>query len=290
MSMQIITNARIVTAEAVVHGSVIIENGIIQEIKEGDFSSVGLDVDGEFVTPGIVDMHTDNLERHFFPRPNIDWDPVSAAIAHDGVCIASGVTTVFDSFSLGSWNKSEARGLTNLRRLLGGVDTARASGALRADHFVHWRCELPAPHLPELVDEFMAHPMTRLASLMDHTPGQRQYRDLEFFLNRNWRSELDEGEVAERLAQRRENQAAYADAHRGHVGASAASHGIVLASHDDNEIHKLVNDVIYIRAESGIMNSICCAVPLQLLAYYIAVARGCDVDKPKNLAKSVTVE
>lgn len=233
MSMQIITNARIVTAEAVVHGSVIIENGIIQEIKEGDFSSVGLDVDGDFVTPGIVDMHTDNLERHFFPRPNIDWDPVSAAIAHDGVCIASGVTTVFDSFSVGSWNKSEARGLTNLRRLLGGVDTARASGALRADHFVHWRCELPAPHLPELVDEFMAHPMTRLASLMDHTPGQRQYRDLEFFLNRNWRSELDEGEVAERLAQRRENQAAYADAHRGHVGASAASHGIVLASHDD---------------------------------------------------------
>jgi alpha-D-ribose 1-methylphosphonate 5-triphosphate diphosphatase len=206
MSMQIITNARIVMAESVVYGSVIIENGIIQEIKEGDFSGVGLDVDGDFVTPGIVDMHTDNLERHFFPRPNIDWDPVSAAIAHDGVCIASGVTTVFDSFSLGSWNKSEARGLTNLRRLLGGVDTARASGALRADHFVHWRCELPAPHLPELVDEFMAHPMTRLASLMDHTPGQRQYRDLEFFLNRNWRSELDEGEVAERLAQRRENQ------------------------------------------------------------------------------------
>jgi glucosamine--fructose-6-phosphate aminotransferase (isomerizing) len=65
---------------------------------------------------------------------------------------------------------------------------------------------------------------------------------------------------------------------------------IAVASHDDNEIHKFVDDVIYVRADSGIMNSICCAVPLQLLAYYIACARGCDVDKPKNLAKSVTVE
>ena len=65
---------------------------------------------------------------------------------------------------------------------------------------------------------------------------------------------------------------------------------LVLASHDDTEIDKLADDVIYVRAESGIMNSICCAVPLQLLAYYIAEARGCDVDKPKNLAKSVTVE
>ncbi|MDR1518528.1 MAG: glutamine--fructose-6-phosphate transaminase (isomerizing) [Planctomycetota bacterium] len=65
---------------------------------------------------------------------------------------------------------------------------------------------------------------------------------------------------------------------------------IAIASHGDRIIQGLADDVIYIRAESGIMNSICCAVPLQLLAYHIAVARGCDVDKPKNLAKSVTVE
>ena len=65
---------------------------------------------------------------------------------------------------------------------------------------------------------------------------------------------------------------------------------IALACLGDTEIAKLADDVIYVRAESGIMNSICCSVPLQLLSYYIAVERGCDVDKPKNLAKSVTVE
>ncbi len=65
---------------------------------------------------------------------------------------------------------------------------------------------------------------------------------------------------------------------------------IAIASQGDETVATLADDVIPVRAESGIMNSICCAVPLQLLAYHMAVARGCDVDKPKNLAKSVTVE
>lgn len=229
----VISNARIVMAERIVPGSLVVDDGRIVEIEENSMRASGMDFDGDYLIPGIVDMHTDNLERHFFPRPSIDWDPVSAAIAHDGACMASGITTVLDSFSLGSWNKSEARGLANLRRLLGGMDQARRSGALRADHHVHWRCELPAPHLPELVEEFMPHPKTRLASLMDHTPGQRQYRDLEFFLNRNWRSELDAAEIDARLASRRAEQASHVETHRAHVASVAARHGVVLAAHDD---------------------------------------------------------
>lgn len=65
---------------------------------------------------------------------------------------------------------------------------------------------------------------------------------------------------------------------------------IAITSLGDEKAASLAHDVIPIKAESGIMNSICCSVPLQLLSYHIAVARGCDVDKPKNLAKSVTVE
>ena len=65
---------------------------------------------------------------------------------------------------------------------------------------------------------------------------------------------------------------------------------IAIASHDDHEIQRHAEEVIRVHDEQGIMNSIVCAVPLQLIAYYIAVARGCDVDKPRNLAKSVTVE
>ncbi|MCC6475194.1 MAG: hypothetical protein IT514_15785 [Burkholderiales bacterium] len=65
---------------------------------------------------------------------------------------------------------------------------------------------------------------------------------------------------------------------------------IAIASHDDAQIAGAVDEVLRVRDDRGIMNALVCAVPLQLIAYYIAVARGCDVDKPRNLAKSVTVE
>jgi glucosamine--fructose-6-phosphate aminotransferase (isomerizing) len=65
---------------------------------------------------------------------------------------------------------------------------------------------------------------------------------------------------------------------------------IALATEGDRRIKKLANDVIYLPKALELIYPILVAVPLQLFAYYIAVARGCDVDKPRNLAKSVTVE
>lgn len=65
---------------------------------------------------------------------------------------------------------------------------------------------------------------------------------------------------------------------------------IAVACDGDHEIAKLVNDVIYIPETIEPIWPVLSVVPLQLLAYHIAVKRGCDVDKPRNLAKSVTVE
>ncbi len=65
---------------------------------------------------------------------------------------------------------------------------------------------------------------------------------------------------------------------------------IAIATEGNDRIAKKVNDVIYIPATLDPLNPLLAALPLQLLAYHIAVARGCDVDKPRNLAKSVTVE
>jgi glucosamine--fructose-6-phosphate aminotransferase (isomerizing) len=65
---------------------------------------------------------------------------------------------------------------------------------------------------------------------------------------------------------------------------------IALATEGDKQIGKVANDVIYLPKALEPINPILASVPLQLFAYHIAVARGCDVDKPRNLAKSVTVE
>jgi glucosamine--fructose-6-phosphate aminotransferase (isomerizing) len=65
---------------------------------------------------------------------------------------------------------------------------------------------------------------------------------------------------------------------------------IALATEGDKQIRKVADDVIYLPKALEPIYPILAAVPLQLFAYHIAVARGCDVDKPRNLAKSVTVE
>jgi len=65
---------------------------------------------------------------------------------------------------------------------------------------------------------------------------------------------------------------------------------IAVATEGDTEIAHKANDVLYVPRTMDILQPLLTVVPLQLLAYHIAVLRGCDVDKPRNLAKSVTVE
>ncbi|MDO8639603.1 MAG: glutamine--fructose-6-phosphate transaminase (isomerizing) [bacterium] len=65
---------------------------------------------------------------------------------------------------------------------------------------------------------------------------------------------------------------------------------IAIATEGDERIKSLVDDVIYIPKTLEMLSPILAMIPLQLLAYYMGVLKGCDVDKPKNLAKSVTVE
>ncbi len=65
---------------------------------------------------------------------------------------------------------------------------------------------------------------------------------------------------------------------------------IAIANEGDDDIHNYATDVIYIPKTMSMLTPALAVVPLQLLAYYAALARGCDVDKPRNLAKSVTVE
>jgi glutamine---fructose-6-phosphate transaminase (isomerizing) len=65
---------------------------------------------------------------------------------------------------------------------------------------------------------------------------------------------------------------------------------IAVATEGDDKIKELADEVIYLPKVHDFILPIVATIPLQLLAYHIAVLRGCDVDQPRNLAKSVTVE
>ena len=65
---------------------------------------------------------------------------------------------------------------------------------------------------------------------------------------------------------------------------------LAVATEGNKEITQIADDVIYIPETLEMLTPILAVIPLQLFSYYVAVARGCDVDQPRNLAKSVTVE
>jgi len=231
-------NALVVTADDAFTGSVRVRGGRIVAIDRGA-STVGEDLEGDVLMPGVIDLHTDNLEKHFFPRPNIDWSPVSAAVTHDGCCLSVGVTTVFDSLSIGSFNAAASRNHDNLVRLAGGLGAAREAGMLKADHRLHWRCETPADDLPDRLEALAEHPMTGLFSLMDHTPGQRQYRNLERYLA-GWAEQgMSPEAMDDRMAGIRDRQARNAARHRRLVAELAAARGCPLASHDDEDVEHI---------------------------------------------------
>ena len=133
-----------------------------------------IDLKGDYLIPGLVELHTDNLEKHFAPRNGVSW-PVglSCVVAHDMHMVGSGVTTVFDAVTVGEpGNKRMRRELFHVS--LDALEDADKAGHLRADHYLHLRCELAAEDGLDRVSSLLERKNLRLFSVMDHTPGQRQ--------------------------------------------------------------------------------------------------------------------
>lgn len=234
---QLFTNARLVLADEVLSGSLLAQDGHIAEVQSGRSQAAdAIDLEGDYLLPGLVEMHTDNFERHLMPRPKVVWAELPALMAHDAEVAAAGITTVFDALGVGEADTESLRG-SAWSGVLQTLDACHAQGLLRADHHLHVRCELPAPNTIELFAPFLGHPRLSLISLMDHTPGQRQWEDIEqartyYTGKKGWSPQKFEQQVA----QANELQARYAEPHRAYFVDYCRSHGIALASHDDTTV------------------------------------------------------
>lgn len=227
-------NARMVLPHEVVQGSLTTADGRIAHIDSGNTSAMdALDLEGDYLLPGLVEMHTDNFERHLMPRPKVYWAELPALLAHDAEIAAAGITTVFDALGVGEADVESLRG-SAWTGVLKTLDICTRQGLLRADHHLHVRCELPAPNTIELFSPFHEHPRLSLISLMDHTPGQRQWENIEharvyYTGKKGWSQEKFERQVAQAPIL----QAEYAHPHRRYFVDYCRTHGIALASHDD---------------------------------------------------------
>src|SRR5690606_19213762 len=134
--------------DTVIEGTLAVRDGIIASVDSGGTSLPGaIDAKGDFILPGLVDIHTDHLEKHVLPRPHVRWDVFRAVLAHDAQIIGAGVTTVFDALSAGSTEKNpERREL--FQPTVDALEATRNADVLRADHFIHLRCEITDPVSP----------------------------------------------------------------------------------------------------------------------------------------------
>ena len=229
-----LTNAKVILADREIDGTVVFSEGRITRIEEG---SSGLptaqDMEGDYLLPGLVELHTDSLEGHLIPRPGVFWPTLSAVMAHDAQIASAGITTVLDALRIGRLLNDTYR-LEILRDMVEQISEARANGQLRADHLLHLRCELAVEDVVEHFETFRKEPLLRLVSLMDHTPGQRQFINLEafkvYFKDRYKKSDR---EVEEAIATQIEDHNRFAVSNRIKLSEICRDNGIRLASHDD---------------------------------------------------------
>lgn len=236
MMETVFTNARVVLDdEELDTGTVVADaEGLITDVSPGPSNSGNaIDCDGDYLIPGLVELHTDNLEKHATPRPKADWPAVAAVIAHDSQLAISGITTVFDAISLGAVLDQSER-IEKLGTMVAGITEAREKNLLRADHLLHLRCEISYPNLLDIFDPLVSHPLLRLVSIMDHTPGQRQFVDEDQYrVYYQGKYGMTEDEMAAFSDARKRDSAKYGAPQRRHVVSVCQENGISLASHDD---------------------------------------------------------
>jgi len=232
-----LSNFKLVLADRIIpNGSVRIENGLIADIVERPMTC-GIDGAGTELFPGFIDMHGDMIEIELEPRATVDF-PMDVALNHlDARLATAGVTTAYAavSFSRGA-AQGERRSFEHTSRVIRALHAFKADG--RVDHKIHARFDITYDNAIGVLADLLTDGTVDLVSLMDHTPGQGQYRNIETHVKNKAAqmgvSEAEAGQaIATKIAERTrpveiilQNMMA--------VSQLCKKHGVVLASHDDD--------------------------------------------------------
>jgi len=240
MSILCLTNGQVLTPQGEAD-SLLFSDGFIADAPCA--ADCEHDLDGDYLIPGLIELHTDNLEKHFVPRAGVTWPAgLSSIAAHDVHMVGSGVTTVFDAITVGEpinrRNRNELFATS-----LDAIADADRRNLLRAEHFLHMRCELAGDDVVELLAPYMESERLRLLSVMDHTPGQRQWRDLDKYKTYYGLHGASEEEFAERLEILRTKQEKNARKNLDALAEICRDHNLPLASHDDTTVEHVRENV-----------------------------------------------
>jgi alpha-D-ribose 1-methylphosphonate 5-triphosphate diphosphatase len=231
----ILTNAQLVTEDGIVSGTLTYDQTGITDIQPGKSEVRGAeDAEGDFVVPGLIECHTDNLERHLVPRPGVIWpNSLSAALAHDAQIIASGITTVYDAICVGGYDDGKDHRPKIIGAMVAAVEEGSTHKLFRADHHVHLRCETTDPNMMGYLERYGRGGSATLASLMDHTPGQRQWRNIEHYKKFMGGEGRTDAEIEAIFTAELDRSQTTVKENFGKAVAFLKERGIRMASHDD---------------------------------------------------------
>ena len=248
MKEQIYTNYRLQLPHQEILGTLVVKEGRIVDIQPGVVLS-GKNGEGEYLLPGLIELHTDNIERCLSPRPGVRWPIDAAANHHDRDLAAAGITTVCDAIAVGDVTPTSLR-MTEFHAMINAIETGQQSGKFSIDHRLHLRCELAYEEVASVVSRYAQHPLLSLISLMDHTPGQRQFTQMdkfrEYYMGKHG---VTEAQIDDFIRDRLEAQKAYAKTSRQALVALADTHNLAMASHDDatlDHVHQAIAEGVTI--------------------------------------------
>ena len=234
---RVFSNARLVLDDEVVHGSLAVKDGRISGISAGGTAvPAAEDLDGDFLLPGLIDLHTDHFEKHVLPRPGTRWNAVTAVMAHDAQMAAAGITTAYDCICVGVSIRNPER-VEILAPMIEAVTQAGAQEMLRADHIIHLRCEVTDERVVDLFDSVADQTAVGMMSLMDHAPGHRQYPDVQRFRERTMKNQkMTEAEADAHIDRLLAALQTVAPKNRADLAARGRERGLAVASHDDETL------------------------------------------------------
>lgn len=238
----VFSNCNIVLPDRILNGSVMVRDGYIDDISPGRSAS-GMDLDDDYLIPGCVELHTDHLETHFQPRPKVRWNMDAALQAHDGQIATAGITTVFDALRVGLDGDTEL-GASDMSAMAATISAANAGKRLRAEHFIHLRCEVSVCDVVDHFDEMKSNDRIRLASLMDHAPGQRQFVNLEAYrIYYQGKKKLSDEEFVHFSERRIAESNANSARNRRLIAERCHDQSIAMASHDDATVEHVAEGI-----------------------------------------------
>ena len=258
-----LSDVKLILADRIIeNGALKIENGMIAEITDSPGQPCGFTV-----FPGFIDMHGDMIELELEPRPKVDF-PMEVAVGHlDARLAAAGVTTAYAGVSFSrSAKDGERRSFEHTSAIIRALK--ENIQGLRVDHRIHARFDMTYTDAIAALEGLLVAGAVDLVSVMDHTPGQGQYRNIEKLIGYRMRGGKSEEEARAEIQTRMDNAVPVEQLLENlrDVSRLCKAHGVVMASHDDDTVQK-----------AGLMADIGAVIsefPVTLEAAQVAKERG----------------